>query len=245
MSTAALAVGVLAGVLAGGVVATGSSGSGGRRLPQAAAVPPPPARSPSPGFVRLRSSLPLAALALGAGLVAPPLLAVVPLTVLFHRRRAQRARRSSHERAAAAALPEVVDLLLLCAGAGVAVPLAHPLVAARVPPPLCDALLAADAATSGGQARADALLAALLPLGDRAAALGHVLVDHLRYGVPVVPGLERLALELRLDRRRRAEEAARRVPVRMLGPLVTCILPAFGLLTVVPLLAASLRGLPT
>jgi hypothetical protein len=39
--------------------------------------------------------------------------------------------------------------------------------------------------------------------------------------------------------------AARRVPVRLLAPLVTCVLPAFALLTVVPLLAASLESLPT
>src|SRR5205085_11545057 len=103
---------------------------------------------------------------------------------------------------------------------------------------------AADDATAGGRVRADALLDALGPLGDRAAALAHVLVDHLRYGVPLVPGLERLGLELRIDRRRRAEEEARRVPLRLLAPLITCVLPAFGLLTVVPLLVASLRSLP-
>jgi tight adherence protein C len=141
-------------------------------------------------------------------------------------------------------LPDAVDLLLLCAGAGLSLPLAHPLVAARAPAPVGVALSAAADATAGGRPRADALLDALVPLGDRAAALAHVLVDHLRYGVPLVPGLERLGLELRLDRRRRAEEAARRVPLRLLAPLITCVLPAFGLLTVVPLLAASLRSLP-
>ena len=81
-------------------------------------------------------------------------------------------------------------------------------------------------------------------LGDRAHALAHVLGDHLRYGVPLLPGLERTGLELRLDRRRAAELEARRVPVRLLAPLVTCVLPAFALLTVVPLLAASLEALP-
>ena len=83
-----------------------------------------------------------------------------------------------------------------------------------------------------------------MPLGDRAASFAHVLVDHLRYGVPLAPGLERLGLELRLDRRRRVEEDIRRVPLRLLAPLLCCVLPAFGLLTVVPLLVASLRSLP-
>ena len=56
-----------------------------------------------------------------------------------------------------------------------------------MPARLGAALQAAEAATVGGQVRADALLGALAPLGDRAAALGHVLVDHLRYGVPLAP----------------------------------------------------------
>jgi hypothetical protein len=44
-------------------------------------------------------------------------------------------------------------------------------------------------------------------------------------------------------RRRRAEEDARRLPVQLLFPLVLCVLPAFGLLAVVPLLLASLQSL--
>ena len=107
------------------------------------------------------------------------------------------------------------------------------------------ALLDADAAAAHGRPRADALRRrARRPSGDRAHALAHVLGDHLRYGVPLLPGLERTGLELRLDRRRAAELEARRVPVRLLAPLVTCVLPAFALLTVVPLLAASLEALP-
>jgi tight adherence protein C len=74
--------------------------------------------------------------------------------------------------------------------------------------------------------------------------LAQVLADHLRYGVPLLPALERTGLELRLERRRAAEVDARRVPIRLLGPLVSCVLPAFALLTVVPLLAASLDALP-
>jgi tight adherence protein C len=61
--------------------------------------------------------------------------------------------------------------------------------------------------------------------------------DHT--GAPVAPALERLAAEQRSDLRRRAEERARKVPVRLLFPLVFLVLPAFGLLTVVPALLAG------
>ena len=176
--------------------------------------------------------------------VAPPLAMLLTAAVWSHARLAAHRAGRAADRAVARVLPDTVDLLLLCTGAGLSLPLAHPLVAERAPAPLGGALRSAEVAARSGRPRADALLDALTPLGERATALAHTLVDHLRYGVPLAPGLERLSLELRLDRRRRAEEDARRVPVRLLAPLVTCILPAFGLLTVVPLLAASLRALP-
>lgn len=195
---------------------------------------------------------PLPDVALGmAAVSAPVALAVTPIlgaalcaAVWVHAWLAGRRAVAAQQRHLALVLPDCVDLFLLCAGAGLALPLAHPMVAARAPAPLGPALLEADSAAVRGRPRAEALLDALVPLGDRTSALAHVLAEHLRYGVPLTPALERVSLELRLDRRRRAEEDARKVPVRLLSPLVTCILPAFALLTVVPLLAASLEALP-
>jgi tight adherence protein C len=177
--------------------------------------------------------------------VFPPLaVGLVAATIVRAHLRRARDRRTA-ARAVADGLPEAVVLLLLCCGAGIALPLAQPLVARHLPPPIGPALLAAEAASDAGQPRADSVVRELGRLGDRATALAHVLADHLHYGVPLAPALERLGLELRLERRRRAEQDARRVPIRLLGPLVTCVLPAFGLLTVVPLLVASLQSLPT
>jgi Flp pilus assembly protein TadB len=200
-----------------------------------------------PALARARHArVALATLATLATLVVAPPLAVVPALVVWARTRAQRARATRRAAAQIAdALPDAVDLLLLCTSAGWSLPMAHPEVAARLSPPLADALRAAATAAARGQPRAQALLDALSPLGERAHALAHILADHLHYGVALAPGLERLSLELRLDRRRRAEVEARRVPVRLLAPLVVCVLPAFALLTVVPLLVASLRALPT
>jgi Flp pilus assembly protein TadB len=62
-------------------------------------------------------------------------------------------------------------------------------------------------------------------------------------GDPLVTVISRLADDARLMRRRAAEIHARRAPVRALGPLVLTTLPAFVLLTVLPLLASGLRGL--
>ena len=62
-------------------------------------------------------------------------------------------------------------------------------------------------------------------------------------GAPLVPTLDRVVLLARDRRRRDAEARARKLPVTMLFPLVACVLPAFVLLAVVPLLAASLASL--
>ena len=63
-----------------------------------------------------------------------------------------------------------------------------------------------------------------------------------RSGAPIADLLGRLADDARATVRRRAEAHARRVPVRLLFPLVFLVLPAFGLLTVVPALASGLRS---
>jgi Flp pilus assembly protein TadB len=185
----------------------------------------------------------------GASLVAAVVaLPLAPLPALLAAASARRAATRVVARsrdAVARDLPDAVDLLLLCATAGLSLPLSLGAVAPRLGGPLGAALRAAEVACAHGRLRPDALREALAPLGDRSATLAHVLGDHLRYGVALAPALERIGTDLRHERRRAAEERARRVPVRLLGPLVACILPAFALLTVVPLLAASLRGLPT
>ena len=45
----------------------------------------------------------------------------------------------------------------------------------------------------------------------------------------------------RAERRRQAEAAARRIPLRLLFPLTLCVLPAFVLLTILPTVAQSLE----
>ena len=64
-----------------------------------------------------------------------------------------------------------------------------------------------------------------------------------RLGTSARASLRAIADELRVERRARAEELARRAPVKMLFPLVFLILPAFLLLTVGPVLLATIRTL--
>jgi hypothetical protein len=62
-------------------------------------------------------------------------------------------------------------------------------------------------------------------------------------GIAVGPELARVASGCREAQRRSAEQRARSMSVRLLFPLVFLVLPAFGLLTVVPVLVAGLHRL--
>jgi pilus assembly protein TadC len=61
-----------------------------------------------------------------------------------------------------------------------------------------------------------------------------------RTGAPVAEALARLAEQARTDARRAAETRARALPTKLLFPLVLCVLPAFGVLTIVPTLIGGL-----
>ncbi len=64
-----------------------------------------------------------------------------------------------------------------------------------------------------------------------------------RTGAASVPVLARCADQQRELARRRSEEQIRRLPVRLLGPLVLCILPALMVATFGPLALVSLGQL--
>jgi tight adherence protein C len=156
-----------------------------------------------------------------------------------------RARREERRRLAALAadLPDVVDLFVLAVGAGLTVALAVATVSRRAAGPLGAELRQVCDDVAVGRRLAEALEDVPRRAGESVRPLVAALVASERYGAPLSAGLERLAGEVRRDRRRRAEESARRIPVKLLFPLVGCTLPAFALLTVAPLIAGALRSL--
>ena len=169
-------------------------------------------------------------------------LLVVPLAiVLVGRSRRRRSRVAAA--ATAAALPELLELLVALVRAGCSPPQAVRRVARRAPEALGPALDLVVARLDQGQRFADALgeLAVAVP-GSRAAV--DLLATADRYGLALAPVLDRLADEARAQRRRLAEAQARELPVRLAFPLVCCTLPSFAVLTVVPIVVASLDSLP-
>ncbi len=136
-------------------------------------------------------------------------------------------------------LPESADLIALCLSAGLPVTGSVGIVARAIDGPVGAALTEIDRRHRGGQRYAGAV-DAVMAAGDEAlrpllAAIGAAQVD----GGPAADAVRRLATDQREQRRRLAEADARRVPVLLLFPLVFCIVPAFVLIAIVPLVAGS------
>lgn len=137
-------------------------------------------------------------------------------------------------------LAPAIDVLAVAIGAGLTPYLGVDAAAPWVPPAISERFTAVTRRVNAGSRFSEALdhvagaTPALRPLAD-------ALLASERLGAPVGPALERLAAEARADTRREAETRARKVPVRLLFPLVFGVLPSFGLLTVVPALIAGTR----
>ena len=90
-----------------------------------------------------------------------------------------------------------------------------------------------------GRSLVDALAALEEVLGPSAASLSAALSAAVGAGTPLGPVLARLADGERDRARRAGAAAARRLPVVLLGPLVGLVLPAFVVLTLVPVGVAT------
>lgn len=136
-------------------------------------------------------------------------------------------------------VPIVADLLAVAVSAGVPVQQALIDVAAV----MRGRGGATPVVTGGDRLERGAELAAVLDTMAQAGVGWHSLATQLSLsvdsGVSVHGALRRLAAQERLRIRRERERRARRLPVLLLLPLTTMVLPAFMLVTVVPFVVAG------
>ena len=141
------------------------------------------------------------------------------------------------------ALPLVLDLLAAALRAGRPVPDALDLAAAAGRSSTATVLgrvgrllrLGADPVSAWAAVGADDAVQPLVPVAIRSAASG----------VRLAGAAERLAGELRADRRAVAAARAQRAGVFAMGPLAGCFLPSFVCLGIVPVVAGLLAATPT
>jgi Flp pilus assembly protein TadB len=156
--------------------------------------------------------------------------------------RVRRGRVDRHQ-AALRALPEVTDLIGLGVGAGLSVRAAVRHAASWTDDPYRSVFLESLRRADAGESFAGAFDAASVDLDPVASPLISLLTAAEADGGALLAGLERVRDDARHRRRSAAEVRARRLPVTMLLPLVLCVLPAFGLLAVAPLVLSSLGNL--
>jgi Flp pilus assembly protein TadB len=208
----------------------------------------PPARGDlpdrSPSRHRTPAILAIAFVAGGAvaAVGAMPLFVTAAAWWLVRLRR-RRATGIATRRAIEAAMPDAVELLVLCVRAGCSPTQAVVELVARAPPPLRPAFAAVELRLHRGLGLADAVDALAEHAGAPGRGVARAIAIADRDGLPMAPVLDRLATESRATRRRLGEAAARRLPVRLTFPLVTCTLPSFVLLAIAPAVLGALSTL--
>lgn len=145
------------------------------------------------------------------------------------------------------ALPDALDLLVICVEAGQGLNAALLKVGkeyefhARA---LSDELRALNAEMLAGVTRAQALRNFALRTGvDDVRALVAVMIQSDRFGTSIAQALRIHAKSLRTRRRQRAEESARKTPVKLVFPLVLCIFPELMVVILAPGMLQLFRAL--
>ncbi len=144
-------------------------------------------------------------------------------------------------------LPDALDLLTITVEAGLAFDAALTQVARNTEGPLAEEFGRVLQEMQIGQSRGQALSA----VSDRVdipelKSFVTAVVQADKLGIPIATVLRIQAKEMRTKRSQRAEEAAQKVPVKILFPLIFCILPALFVVVLGPAaitIFTSFRGL--
>jgi tight adherence protein C len=140
-------------------------------------------------------------------------------------------------------LPDALDLMTISVEAGLAFDAAMSQVARRTPGPLAKEFFRVLQEMQIGTGRAEAMRA----LGERTdvpelrAFIG-AMVQADELGVPVAGVLRVQAGEMRVKRSQRAEELAQKVPVKILFPLILCIMPCLFIVVMGPAAITLIRN---
>lgn len=144
------------------------------------------------------------------------------------------------------AVPDTLDLMVICADAGLSLEVALARVAQEMEagyPELADELGVVAAEVNFLPNREDAFSNLAKRTGlDAFNAIASTLVQCEKYGTPLAQALRLLASEQREMRMLRAEEKAARIPVLMTLPLVVFVLPPLMIVLLGPAIIQALRS---
>lgn len=145
---------------------------------------------------------------------------------------------SRNQRELLDSFPDAVDLMIVCieAGLGLDAAIARSSQEIRLrSPALADELNLVELELRVGASREQALRNLALRTGlDDLGALVTMLIQADRFGTSIADSLRVHADGLRTRRRQRAEEAAAKLPLKLLFPLIFCIFPSLMLVLLGP-----------
>lgn len=163
--------------------------------------------------------------------------------VLWSIRRRRRSRSRRLRIAALHALPDTIDVVAAGLRAGCSNSELLRLAARSAPDPLKSNFAAAVRQFDDGARMGEALSWLARTAGPDIEPLVSVLRDGDRLGIPIEERIARLSNDARAARRRLTESSARELPVRLTLPIVSCILPSFVAIVIVPVLVGTLADL--
>lgn len=132
-------------------------------------------------------------------------------------------------------LPDAFDLITVSVEAGLGLDAALRQVATKLRGPLSDELILTLRQVGMGRARREALedMANRMDVPE-VTTFTNAVIQAEQLGTSLGRVLRAQTVTLRVHRRQKAEESARRAPVKMVVPLVLFIMPAFFIVTVGP-----------
>lgn len=158
-----------------------------------------------------------------------------------------RARQSKRQQEITLSLPDALDLLVICVEAGQGLNAAILKVgreSALHSPILSEELVTINNEMRTGMTRAQALRNFARRTGvTDVRALVAVMIQSDKFGSSIAHALRTHSDSLRIRRRQRAEEAARKTPVKLVFPLVFCIFPELLVVILAPGMLELFRAL--
>ena len=152
--------------------------------------------------------------------------------------------KSTGRRPSSKALPDSLDLLTVSVESGLAFDAALAQVAQNTDGPLSDEFRRVLKEVQIGSSRSDALRA----LADRTDVEDlrifiSSMIQAEKLGMPIAEVLRVQAGEMRIKRSQRIEEAANKLPIKMIFPILFCIMPSVFIVLIGPAILQIVRNL--
>lgn len=142
-------------------------------------------------------------------------------------------------------LPELIDQLIVLLRAGYTPANAFMQLEPWLIPPMSGTVKEINDLVRRGVRFSSAVVELRHHVGPPIYALVDALIQLDSDGPATTAILDRLSDEAHAQRRRRSEAESRELPIRLIFPMVCCVLPSFIMLTVVPMLAGTIAGVRT